>query len=85
MWNLAHYFKMAENIGLVEDLETPRTSGRQRKVLDYNALAKGLDSANAEQRTSTPDKTNLVPKLPSNAPSPAKVDQTKSGLGLLQN
>ena len=72
---------MAENIGLVEELETPRTSGRQRKVLDYNALAKGLDSANAEQRTSTPVKTNVVPKSSSNTPSPAKPNQTKSALG----
>jgi hypothetical protein len=70
---------MAENIGSVEDLETPRTSGRQRKVLDYNALAKGLDSANPG--TSAPIKSNLVQKSPSNTPSPAKPNQTKSALG----
>ena len=75
---------MATNVDfeMEEDtLEPPRTSGRQRKVLDYNALAKGLDSANAEQRTSTPVKTNVVPKSPSNTPSPAKPNQTKSALG----
>ena len=72
---------MAENIGLVEDLETPRTSGRQRKVLDYNALAKGLDSENAKPGTSTPVKSNVVQKSPSNTPSPAKPNQTKSALG----
>ena len=43
---------MATNVDfeMEEDtLEPPRTSGRQRKVLDYNALAKGLDSSDAEQ------------------------------------
>ena len=72
-------FEMGEDCGEME--EAPRTSGRQRKVLDYNALAKGLDSANAEQRTSTPVKANVVPKTPSNTPSPAKPNQTKSALG----
>ena len=70
---------MSEDCGEME--EVPRTSGRQRKVLDYNALAKGLDSANAEYRTSTPVKTNVVSKSPSNTPSPAKPNQTKSALG----
>ena len=75
---------MATNMDFEMDedtLEPPRTSGRQRKVLDYNALAKGLDSANAEHRTSTPVKANVVSKSPSNTPSPAKPNQTKSALG----
>ena len=70
-----------KTLNLLELCIFPHLEHRQRKVLDYNALAKGLDSANAEQRTSTPVKTNVVPKLPSNTPSPAKPNQTKSALG----
>merc|ERR1711997_647852 len=36
---------------LASPLETPRASGRARKVLDYNAMAKGLDSAEKNQGT----------------------------------
>merc|ERR1711997_319834 len=36
---------------LASPLATPRASGRARKVLDYNAMAKGLDSAEKNQGT----------------------------------
>merc|ERR1712029_1303331 len=36
--------KQSSKITEESSLVTPRASGRQRKVLDYNAMAKGLDS-----------------------------------------
>merc|ERR1711997_596879 len=69
-------------------LDTPRASGRARKVLDYNAMAKGLDSAEKKpaeknqgtkrkadsisNQDATPAKKKAAVETSKNKPVPAK-------------
>merc|ERR1712086_208102 len=73
---------------LASPLDTPRASGRARKVLDYNAMAKGLDSAEKKpaeknqgtkrkadsisNQDATPAKKKAAVETPKKKPVPAK-------------
>merc|ERR1712051_484194 len=78
---------------LASPLDTPRASGRARKVLDYNAMAKGLDSAEKKpaeknqgtkrkadsisNQDATPAKKKDAVETPKKKPVPAKKTAAK--------